>query len=70
MYDVDREVETSEALNEKTTATHRALALLRDSGATLAKQEDRSGDTKSGWWLDGVYLGKDAKTAATSITGG
>ena len=30
---------------------------LREMGAELLKQEDRFGDTKSGWWLDTVFLG-------------
>ena len=30
---------------------------LREMGAVLEKREDRFGETKSGWWMDGVYLG-------------
>jgi hypothetical protein len=29
---------------------------LRDRGAVLEKREDRHGETRSGWWLDGVWL--------------
>lgn len=29
---------------------------LRARGAELLKAEDRFGDTKTGWWMDGVYL--------------
>jgi hypothetical protein len=40
---------------------------LLESGAVKEKREDRHGDTKSGWWLDGVYLGNDTRTALESI---
>ncbi|MDE2107192.1 MAG: hypothetical protein KGL39_58890 [Patescibacteria group bacterium] len=33
-----------------------AIEELREIGAELAKQEDASGRTRSGWWLDGVWL--------------
>ena len=29
---------------------------LRERGATLVTKEDRNGDTKSGWWMDDVWL--------------
>lgn len=36
---------------------------LIEAGAVKEKAQDRHGDTKTGWWLDGVFLGRDAKTA-------
>lgn len=42
---------------------------LREMGAELARMEDRQGDTKSGWWLDGVYLGKKAADALEAVRG-
>lgn len=30
---------------------------LREMGAVRERREDRHGETKSGWWLDGIYLG-------------
>ncbi len=30
---------------------------LRKMGAKLMTAENRFGDTKTGWWLDGVFLG-------------
>lgn len=32
------------------------ISELKDAGAEIAKREDSHGDTKLGWWLDGVYL--------------
>jgi hypothetical protein len=46
-----------------------AASELREMGAELAKMEDRHGDTKSGWWLDGVYLGKKATDAISAVRG-
>jgi len=34
-----------------------AVRELEAMGAERLKREDRFGDTKSGWWLDVVYLG-------------
>lgn len=39
------------------------------AGAVLEKREDRHGTTLSGWWMDDVYLGKDAKVAWEAIVG-
>jgi isocitrate lyase len=33
-----------------------AIEELREMGAECLKREDRFGETKSGWWLDGVWL--------------
>jgi len=38
-------------------------AKLIEYGAKLEKKEDRSGQTRSGWWLDDSYLGKTEKQA-------
>ena len=42
---------------------------LTDAGAVREKREDRHGETRSGWWLDDVYLGRDSRTALESIRG-
>lgn len=44
---------------------------LREIGAELLKAEDRHGDTKTGWWLDGVWLAptKDPVAALRAIKG-
>jgi hypothetical protein len=34
-----------------------AISKLEAAGAIRAKMEDRHGDTRSGWWMDGVFLG-------------
>jgi hypothetical protein len=33
-----------------------AIALLTADGATLEKREDAHGVTRSGWWMDDVWL--------------
>jgi len=33
-----------------------AIMVLVECGATKEKREDASGKTRSGWWLDGVWL--------------
>lgn len=38
-------------------------------GAVFEKREDRHGDTKTGWWLDGVYLGNTTQLATEAING-
>jgi len=50
-------------------STTEAIAILKDAGAINAKQEDRYGETKTGWWLDGVYLGKDPRQAVSAMRG-
>lgn len=42
---------------------------LLDYGCEYATAEDRWGDTKSGYWLDGVYLGSTARIATEAIRG-
>lgn len=51
-------------LNEKD-----AIAILKDAGAFREKREDRFGDTKTGWWVDGVFLAKDAVDAVRQMRG-
>lgn len=43
------------------------IGKLAEAGAVKEKREDRHGDTKSGWWLDGVYLGSDTRSAIEAI---
>ena len=47
-----------------------AIETLREAGAVLERREDRFGDTKGGWWLDGVYLAKDPRDAVRVMQGG
>ncbi len=42
---------------------------LRARGAKLEKKEDRDGRTRSGWWIDDVYLGKTEKQAWEAVNG-
>lgn len=44
-------------------------AALKEAGATLEKKEDRWGQTKSGWWQDGVFLDDDLYRAAEHVWG-
>ena len=46
-----------------------AEAKLLEIGAEKLKAEDRWGDTRTGWWLDGVYLGKDPVVALNAVEG-
>jgi hypothetical protein len=54
--------------------THRltkakAIAILKERGAESMKAEDQFGDTRSGWFLDGVYLCSDPVEAVRKILG-
>jgi hypothetical protein len=42
---------------------------LIEYGAINAKMEDSYGDTYSGWWLDGQYLGESIQDATYAIEG-
>ena len=48
-----------------------AVLDLLEAGAELLKQEDRHGETRSGWWLDGCWLapGNDPEAALRAIRG-
>jgi len=45
------------------------LTDLRDRGAEFSKRENRHSETCSGWWLDGVWLGKTTRDAMQAING-
>lgn len=45
------------------------LTELEKLGATYEKREDRQGDTKTGWWLDGTFLGESITDATEAIEG-
>jgi len=45
------------------------LTDLRDRGAEFSRRENRHGETRSGWWLDGVYLGKTTRDAVERLNG-
>ena len=53
----------------KSPAEAARLVDLRDRGAEYSKRETRTGETRSGWWLDGVYLGKTTRDAMEAING-
>lgn len=42
---------------------------LIEAGCDFSKREDRQGETKSGYWLDGVFLGKTPRQATEAIKG-
>lgn len=48
-----------------------AEAALLEKGAERLKAEDRFGETRVGWWLDGVWLAplNDPKAALAAING-
>ena len=52
-------------------STAEAISKLEAAGAVRAKAQDCSGTTRSGWWLDGVYLAPvaDPKAAWAAING-
>lgn len=49
--------------------TNETKSELLAAGATLERKETTAGETKTGWWMDGVYLGKDPHTALESLRG-
>ena len=51
------------------TAESARVAELRDRGAERCKAEDQHGQTRVGWWLDGVYLGNTTRQALEAING-
>lgn len=42
---------------------------LIEAGAVRQKAENSHGETLSGWWLDGVYLGKSVTDAIEALRG-
>jgi hypothetical protein len=46
-----------------------AVAELIERGAENIKKEDRFGDTRSGWWMDQTFLGKDPVLALGVLLG-
>jgi len=42
---------------------------LLEYGCVFEKREDNHGVTKSGYWLDGVFLGATPKQATEAIKG-
>lgn len=57
-------------VRESSKVKESAIDLLLEAGAQNAKKEDRFGDTRSGWWLDDVFLGKDPQHALQILKGG
>lgn len=52
-------------------STNDAVKLLEEAGATRETKEDRSGETRSGWWMDDVFLAplSNPKLALEAIRG-
>jgi hypothetical protein len=48
-------------------ANQEAINKLIEAGAENLKTEDRHGETKAGWWMDGVYLDKKATDALKAL---
>jgi hypothetical protein len=48
-----------------------AIAELATIGAVCERNEDHHGDTRTGWWLDGVWLAptNDPRAALAAIRG-
>lgn len=46
-----------------------AIATLEAAGATNERREDRHGETRSGWWLDDVFLARDPREAVRLMRG-
>ena len=42
---------------------------LEKRGARHEKREDRHGDTKTGWWMDDVYLAREPGDALRVLNG-
>lgn len=42
---------------------------LKEYGCVLEKREDSFGDTKSGWWLDTVFIGSASDAYEEVLTG-
>lgn len=55
--------------SESKAGTWSAVRKLQAAGAKLEKREDNHGETRIGWWLDGVYLGSKAAEAMEAING-
>lgn len=46
-----------------------AIAELIERGATNEKKEDQHGETKTGWWMDTVFLAKNPIDALAALKG-
>lgn len=57
------------ASTKKNVAKEQAIAEMLARGYTNERKEDRFGETKSGWWCDEVYLGKDPVEALRTANG-
>ena len=53
----------------KAERKEQAIQKLLAAGAENLKKEDRFGDTKTGWWIDDVCLGKDPVEAVRVMEG-
>ncbi len=56
-------------MRDETRKTLEAVKALEDAGAKVEKREDAQGVTRSGWWLDGVFLAPASIDAANLMKG-
>ena len=57
-------------MSQTTTAREEARRQeLLERGAEFCKRETRGGQTKAGWFLDGVFVGATTREALEAING-
>jgi hypothetical protein len=52
-----------------TTKEQAAIEYLRNAGAVNEKKEDEHGKTRAGWWMDTVFLARNAVDAVRYLRG-
>lgn len=58
-------------VNARTMTTEERIDWLKETGAWYGKAEARGDDrTRTGWWLDGVFLAETERLAIEIINGG
>ena len=64
--------DTNKGTTMNATKSSNAVAELIAAGAVKERREDRHGDTKAGWWLDGVWLAPatQPQAAVAAMKGG
>jgi len=56
-------------MSQNTPAEDARRNELIDRGAEFCKRQTRSGETRSGWFLDGVFIGKTTREALAAVNG-
>ena len=51
------------------TKHEQRVEYLIERGAKHERREDEWGDTKTGWWMDGVWLGVTERDAVERLRG-